>query len=65
ALYDNLKTIIENQLLNLIKLIKTISLFSTLLISEDQYEIYNIITKCWGPSYPNNQHPFFFLTGSA
>jgi pantothenate kinase-related protein Tda10 len=35
-----------------------------MLLSNDQYKIFNILTNSWGKQ-EYHKHPYFFLTGSA
>ncbi|GBC12415.2 PIF1-like helicase domain-containing protein [Rhizophagus irregularis DAOM 181602=DAOM 197198] len=64
SLHVNLQEIIGNQLNNLLRQpIRSLNL-SSMLLSEDQYKIMNILTNSWGERL-HSKHPYFFLTGSA
>src|SRR5215469_16499968 len=62
--FTNIQNIIGNQLINLIHQPNISTRFSSMVLSEDQYKIFNIITNSWGQR-EFSKHPYFFLTGSA
>jgi len=65
SVQQNIKDIIGKQLYNLISKPIFISNNEVLNTSQDQYEVYNIITTCWGSLNETKKHSLFFLTGSA
>ena len=64
SLHIDLQDIIKNQLSNLLHQPNLSTEFSSMLLSEDQYKIFNIITNSWGQQ-EFSKVPYFFLTGSA
>src|SRR6266542_3314467 len=61
---EDLQTIINKQLTLLVKPIPSITRFSLITSTDDQYFNYNILTSSWGPAH-QGKHPYYFLTGSA
>ncbi len=51
SMQQNIKTIIRQQLSNLIPPIISISDNAVLNIPQDQYQTYNILISCWGSVY--------------
>ena len=64
SLHTNLQEIVGKQLLNLLKQPNPSTNLSSMLLSEDQYKIFDILTNNWGKK-EHFKHPYFFLTGSA
>ena len=64
SLHIDLQDIIKNQLSNLLHQPNLSTEFSSMLLSEDQYKIFNIITNSW-EQQEFSKVPYFFLTGSA
>jgi hypothetical protein len=64
TLHTDLHKIIGEQLLNLLKQPNPSIDLSPMLLSNDQYKIFNILTNSWGKQ-EYHKHPYFFLTGSA
>ncbi|GBB91982.1 hypothetical protein RclHR1_19480001, partial [Rhizophagus clarus] len=64
SLHTNLQHIIRIQLFNLLQQPNPSTNLSSILFSEDQYKIFNILINNWGQRN-NSKHPYFFLTGSA
>jgi PIF1-like helicase/helitron helicase-like protein len=64
TLHSDLQKIIGEQLLNLLKQPNPSTNLSPMLLSDDQYKIFNILTNSWGKQ-EHHKHPYFFLTGSA
>jgi hypothetical protein len=64
SLHTNLQDIIRNQLLNLSQQPNPSTRFSSMMLSDDQYKVYNVLTNSWGQR-EYSKHPYFFLTGSA
>jgi polynucleotide 5'-kinase involved in rRNA processing len=62
---QNIKDVIGRQLCNLIPKPILISSNEVLNTPQDQYEVYNIITTCWGSLKEMKKYPLFFITGSA
>lgn len=60
----NLQNIIGDQLISLLRQPNLSTKFSSMIFSNDQYKIFNIITNNWGKR-ETFKHPYFFLTGSA
>ena len=65
SMQQNIKDIIGKQLCNLIPKPIIISDNEVLNTPPDQYEVYNIITTCWGSLKETKKYPHFFITGSA
>ncbi|PKK68797.1 hypothetical protein RhiirC2_781793 [Rhizophagus irregularis] len=63
-LHTNLQHIIRNQLFNLLKQPNSSNSLSSMIFSEDQYKVFNILINNWGQR-EYSKHPYFFLTGSA
>ncbi|GBB84746.1 hypothetical protein RclHR1_11310003 [Rhizophagus clarus] len=61
---QDLQTIIENQLMHLMKSISPFALHAPLYQPSDQYQVYTILERYWG-KMEDKKHPYFFLTGSA
>ena len=61
---EDLQTIINKQLTLLVKPIPSITRFSLITSTDDQYFNYNILVSSWGPAH-QGKHPYFFLTGPA
>ena len=64
SLHTDLQHIIGKQLLNLLHQPNPSIGLSSLIFSEDQYRIFNILVNSWGRR-EHSKHPYFFLTGSA
>jgi ATP-dependent exoDNAse (exonuclease V) alpha subunit len=64
SLHTNLQHIIRNQLSNLLQQPNPSTSLSTMIFSEDQYKVFNILVNNWGQR-EYSKHPYFFLTGSA
>ncbi len=61
---EDLQTIINKQLTLLVKPIPSITRFSLITSTNDQYFNYNILVSSWKPAH-QGKHPYFFLTGPA
>jgi len=55
---------LETQLLNLLRQPNPSINLSSMIFSEDQYKVFNILINNWGQR-EYLKHPYFFLTGSA
>ena len=64
SLHTNLQEIVGKQLFNLLKQPNPSTNLSSMLFSEDQYKIFDILTNNWEKK-EHFKHPYFFLTGSA
>jgi len=64
SLHTNLQNIIRNQLLNLSRQPNPSIRLSSMIFSNDQYKVFNILINNWGQR-EYSKHPYFFLTGSA
>ncbi|EXX54012.1 AAA family ATPase [Rhizophagus irregularis DAOM 181602=DAOM 197198] len=64
TLHTDLQSIIGNQLISLLQQPNLSTKFSSMIFSEDQYKIFNILTNSWGQQ-ELSKHPYFFLTGLA
>ena len=64
SLHTDLQHIIGNQLFNLLHQPNPSIGLSSMIFSEDQYKIFNILVNSWGQK-EHSKHPYFFLTGSA
>jgi hypothetical protein len=64
TLHTDLHKIIGEQLLNLLNQPNPSIDLSPMLLSNDQFKIFNIFTNSWGKQ-EYHKHPYFFLTGSA
>ena len=58
---QSLKTIIGQQLSNLISSKISISNNAILNTPQDQYLAYSILTSSWGSIHEQKKHPYFFL----
>ncbi len=61
---EDLQTIINKQLTLLVKPIPSITRFSLITSTDDQYFNYNILVSSWGPAH-QEKHPYFFFTEPA
>ncbi len=64
SLHTDLQILIRNQLHNLLHQPNISTNLSSMILSDDQYKIFNILTNTWGKK-DHSKHPYFFLTGLA
>ncbi|GES97445.1 Pif1-like helicase domain-containing protein [Rhizophagus clarus] len=64
SLHTDLQKLIRNQLLSLSHQPNISTNLSSMIFSDDQYKIFNILMNTWGKQ-EYSKYPYFFLTGSA